>query len=419
MNGDGLEQAAQTAAEHAAAAAAAAGGAARTRASRPAALAPDTPEGVCANCATRLQGPVCHQCGQVADVYHRPITGLIADVFDGLLALDGRVVRTLPALLLRPGRITRAFLKGRRARYLPPFRLYIIASLIFFLLIPGIDTVVDAVENAGRGGDPAERAAAMEEVEAELQAQLDSGNLTAREADQVRAVMAMAGLQPRQPGASGREAVTDPTRAPPYAAAGDPVEAGPSQEAEFVVSGGDSLSGLNLDGRNDPEAIRRFFVPEAFGEPAPDSALPLPVRRYLADRFAEVAADPGGWVEAAIDWVPRIMFVMVPIYALLLALTYSWRRGYFLFDHLIVSLHLHAALFLVMAILMLASNLIGAGTGWLIVIVYSNLYLYRLHRVVYARGRITSVLRTVTLDALYFVVLLFGFIAVLLLGALA
>ena len=52
-------------------------------------------------------------------------------------------------------------------------------------------------------------------------------------------------------------------------------------------------------------------------------------------------------------------------------------------------------------------------------IVYSNVYLYKLHRVVYARGRISSVLRTMTLDVLYFFVLSFGMIAVLLLGALA
>jgi len=422
MDGDGLEQTAQTAAEHGAAAAAAAGGgAARAKPSRPAVLSPDTPEGVCANCQTELQGPVCHQCGQVADGYHRPVHGLLGEVFEGLTALDGRVVRTLPALLLRPGRLTRAFLKGKRARYMPPFRLYIIASLMFFLLVPGVDNLADAVRSGASSADPAGRAEAMREVEAQIQDGIASGNLTEREAAQARATLAMVGLGVGQPSGDAGAATSDPARAPPEPGAEASADATDDSDAgEPVLEDAwvGYIDGVDLSGDGDPDEIRRFFAPEDFGEPAPQTLWPLPFRRHLGDRFAEVAADPGGWVEAAGAWIPRIMFVMVPVYALLLALTYAWRRGFYFFDHLIVSLHLHAALFLVMAALMLVSNVIGAGWAWLVLIVYSNLYLYRVQRVVYGRGRVTSVLRTLALDTLYFIVLQFGFIAVLLLGAL-
>ncbi len=47
---------------------------------------------------------------------------------------DSRLWRTISPLLFRPGFLTREFLRGRRARYLPPFRLYIVASVLFFLL---------------------------------------------------------------------------------------------------------------------------------------------------------------------------------------------------------------------------------------------------------------------------------------------
>lgn len=430
MDGDELEQAAQTAAEHGAAAAAAAGGGpARAKASRPATLSPDTPDGVCANCETTLQGPVCHTCGQVDDEYHRPVHGLASEIFEGLTALDGRVLRTLPALLFRPGRVTRAFLKGKRARYMPPFRLYIIASLTFFFLIPGFDGLVDSARSGAAGMAQAERAAAVEEVEAQIRDGLADGSMTLREAERVRATLDLVGL-----GQGASEAPDQSEAAPePDAEGGDEARAPPDPEAEpepsatgtdegavnspVVVAGGDGLD-IDFGDANNPEAVRRFFAPEDFGEPAPQTSWPLPLRRYLGDRFAEVAADPGGWLDAVTAWIPRIMFVMVPVYALLLGLIYVWRRGFYFFDHLIVSLHVHSALFLTMAILMLASNLIGAGWAWLILIVYSNIYLYRVHRVVYARGRFTSVLRTLFLDSLYFVVLLIGFLAVLLLGAL-
>ena len=84
---------------------------------------------------------------------------------------------------------------------------------------------------------------------------------------------------------------------------------------------------------------------------------------------------------------------------------------------MIVSLHFHAALFLSMAILSKASLLIGAGWSVLAMIVYSNLYLYKLHRKVYERGRFQSVVRTLTLSVLYGFVLLLGVFAVFMLGA--
>jgi hypothetical protein len=84
---------------------------------------------------------------------------------------------------------------------------------------------------------------------------------------------------------------------------------------------------------------------------------------------------------------------------------------------MIVSLHFHAALFLAMAILSKAALLIGPGWAVFAMVIYSNLYLYKLHRVVYERGRFQSVVRTFTLTSLYGVVLLLGVFAVFLLGA--
>ncbi|MGJ3230383.1 MAG: DUF3667 domain-containing protein [Oceanicaulis sp.] len=430
MNDD-LEQAAQTAAEHAAAAAVAEGGrSARTRPSRPAALAPDTPEGICANCHTPLQGPVCHNCGQLADEYHRPARGLVFEIIEGLTALDGRVARTIPDLLLRPGRVTRAYLKGARARFMPPFRLYIIASLIFFLLAPGFDNLVEAIENGAGALETVEREAAMRTFETELEEAVASGELSEAEAAQARRTLSFIGIAGTQGEGAAAETApeaeageTDGARAPPKSGAASEDAAEPDAQdgltPAFSMTRGDGTSrGIDLGGDNDPEAIRRYFSPEDFGEPAPDTVWPLPLRRHLGERFSEVAADPGGWLEAVTDWVPRIMFAMVPVYALLLSMVYAWRRRFYFYDHLVVSLHFHSALFLTLALLMLASNLIGAGWAWVALAVYSNFYLYRLNRRVYGRGRISSALRTLTLDALYFVVLLFGFVVVLLLGAL-
>ena len=59
---------------------------------------------------------------------------LAVDAFWELSGWDGRFALTVRSLLRRPGMLTREFLEGRRARYVSPLRLYLMASLVYFLI---------------------------------------------------------------------------------------------------------------------------------------------------------------------------------------------------------------------------------------------------------------------------------------------
>ena len=69
----------------------------------------------CANCGTALVGPWCHACGQKGEEFHRSIWRLVAEAFEGLTNFDSRFWNTLPRLIVRPGKLTREYLDGRRA----------------------------------------------------------------------------------------------------------------------------------------------------------------------------------------------------------------------------------------------------------------------------------------------------------------
>lgn len=86
----------------------------------------------CPNCGTALKGPWCHACGQRGADYHRSIWHLVAEAFEGLTHFDGRFWQTLPRLAIKPGRLTRDYLDGRRASQIPPFRLYLVVLLLVF-----------------------------------------------------------------------------------------------------------------------------------------------------------------------------------------------------------------------------------------------------------------------------------------------
>ena len=90
--------------------------------------------GTCRNCGTQLHGEFCHECGQSSVIVRRPVRELMHDTLGNLLQWDTRLIHTLGKLFFKPGRLSLDWLEGKRMRYTPPFRLYIVASFILFLL---------------------------------------------------------------------------------------------------------------------------------------------------------------------------------------------------------------------------------------------------------------------------------------------
>ena len=88
----------------------------------------------CYNCATPLQGPWCHNCGQSAHDYHRSARHLAAEAIESFFHADGRVWRTLRRLIRHPARLTKDYLAGKRAPQIPPLRLFLAVLLIMFLI---------------------------------------------------------------------------------------------------------------------------------------------------------------------------------------------------------------------------------------------------------------------------------------------
>ena len=89
----------------------------------------------CGNCEAPLTGPYCAQCGQSAHESARSMHALWHDGWHSITHLDGRLWLTLRLLLVKPGEVSRQFIANHRARFLPPFRLYLIVSLVFFGLL--------------------------------------------------------------------------------------------------------------------------------------------------------------------------------------------------------------------------------------------------------------------------------------------
>lgn len=86
---------------------------------------------VCHNCGSPAGPRYCGQCGQPLEEHRGPLLSLLGELLSESFSLDGKLFRSLAALV-RPGRLPRLYLEGKRAPYLGPFRLYAVASLLLF-----------------------------------------------------------------------------------------------------------------------------------------------------------------------------------------------------------------------------------------------------------------------------------------------
>jgi hypothetical protein len=138
----------------------------------------------CLNCGAPLQGMFCAACGQRAVPPHPTVRELAGDAWQEMTGYDGRIMSTIRGLL-RPGFLTREYLDGRRVHYLPPLRVYLIVSVVYFLVAaaaPELDSDRSAHNMTGPGGlrisvDKSEDGAPMtEEERAEMRAEIESAS---------------------------------------------------------------------------------------------------------------------------------------------------------------------------------------------------------------------------------------------------
>lgn len=327
----------------------------------------------CANCGEVVEERYCTVCGQLASDFHRPVWNLIAAGLSDIFALDGRLWRTLPALLFRPGRVTRNYLDGQRARYVPPFRLFLLSSILFFLALFTLGEELGwydswNVDLRGVGNlnvtidEDTEVGLVDQEALDELQAVLDDDAST--EEQKAEAALKLENL--------GNAIVIDDL--------------------------------LNADGTFDRAAVKEAVesrIPEEF----PEERLDQTMREI--DRLATIYENQNDVIDGIKTWTPRVSFLFLPIFSALVALVYAWRRKFYFYDHLITGLHFQTFLYLMGTAFIVLGVLVPPLIGllWTAALLLPIVYLYRMLRVTYSRGHIVSALRAFVLYQLSMMVL--------------
>ena len=333
----------------------------------------------CLNCGNRLRGQYCGNCGQRSRNRLISIWQLLQEAFGDLLELDSRLWRTLLPLLVRPGQLTRDYLEGRRARYMPPFRTYLVLSVIFFVV-----AFFDPQDDLSLFFEP-EPLPTAEEI-AELE---ENKRIAAEEKEEQREV-ARQKLEALEAEGKISEDVLEEFE----------------NDDDFVINfsdeeGEDGIFGdcetINLSDEEDlPEWVTKRFSEERI--------------KQICERNKARGND--NFVDAILDNIPIALIVLLPIMAMVLKVLYPLSRRYFV-EHLLFFVHFHAFFFLILILQILFSRLAGRlgpedgaidSISTLILVAtsfYIPVYLYKAMRHVYGQGHLVTIPKYFLLSIAY------------------
>lgn len=93
--------------------------------------------GPCGNCGALMHGPYCAQCGEkLMSVHDYSMAAILHEAVHEFAHFDSKILRTLVALVTKPGLLTRISFSGGRSRYTKPLTLFVIMNLVFFVIQP-------------------------------------------------------------------------------------------------------------------------------------------------------------------------------------------------------------------------------------------------------------------------------------------
>jgi hypothetical protein len=326
---------------------------------------------------------------------------LFADVLEDQFSLTSALPRTLGALFFHPGRLTNEYLSLRIARYLPPFRIYLISSLIFFLLLSFV-TRRSLQVNAGNVQTVFDSIGA--EITADTQARVRADSSAALKAASDFKSSAPAGNTTRRMkgvdvthrcGRFGTSAAAARARTTVMDSSSSPASIGVHSDSTLLLGlrtdaghrNWSELAEVNLGNERINRAVCQRLL--GLGNLPPDTA----IKRLMA---------------GAISNTPKVMFFLLPLFALLLKILYVRRKRYYV-EHFVFSLHVHAFMFLVFTVGLLLSKVFFMAP---LLCLWMPVYMLLAMKRVYGQGWLKTVTKWFVLGCAYLTVLTFAALTV-------
>ena len=375
----------------------------------------------CLNCGKESEAKYCPACGQSMDVKISTIWHFISETLNVIYSFDSKVWQSILPLIFKPGKLTNEYIAGRRVRYLPPFRLYLISSILFFLVasIPeftGFDNL-----------SPEEREELVQDLE-------DSGlainDFIAESSEQLNQNLQVTELPFNDVLQEGSEQISQNL-----------------QESRLTLN---NLIQENRAQRNsnqlDTDSVRDendidisslisppsnlvtgAEPPPPFGLTEADDCVNIPWDNFLGARIGARAlnscqtafSDNGvSLMQSFLDNLPIMMFFCVPLLAVFMKGLYLFKKRKYL-EHLMFLFHSHSFVFALLILTVLIARATNPfpylenyiGLLLTIIWIYAAIYIFIALRRVYHQGIFMTTVKMIMLFPVYSICLALTFLS--------
>lgn len=348
----------------------------------------------CLNCNAIVAGRFCQVCGQENIETHETFRHLAGHFISDIFHFDGMFFSTSKYLLFKPGFLTHEYVRGRRASYLNPIKMYVFISAIFFLYFltvynSALKVSVNETQEKSAAGIMREL---LEDKNDILNSMKDNGTPSwvksrlPNALQQVNNNIAM--LQ------------QDSTRKFQVLA---------DMKSTSVFSTNDYRSEREYDSiqKTMPDTLKDNWIKQKFERKNIE----------ISNRFRENKSEMSSrLLESFFHHFPQTLFISLPLFALMLQLLYIRRKQFFYANHIIYTVHLYCAVFVFFFVLLLLNQAADVNYfGWLkwvqgAVFLYMTWYTYAALRRYYGQSRGKTFLKWVLLNIAAYVVIIVLFV---------
>ncbi len=293
---------------------------------------PERKEKDCLNCGAAVQGRFCQVCGQENIEPKESFWHLVAHFMYDITHFDGKFFSTLRYLLFKPGFLSHEYLRGRRASYLHPIRMYVFTSALFFLIFFNLKNE-DAIikESVAENEKPQTAAQVMKKLEKKRD------DLTKSITDSMPGIAKNALLgslaQTERDIALLRKDTTAKNKINTSNTSHISLFSKDKKQGNY-----NSIASYDSAQSKLPESERDNFIERKFTH----QNIHLH-EKYHGDNTAIWEAI----LEKFMHMFPQMLFVSLPLFALLLQLLYVRRRSFFYVNHVVFTIHLYCGTFII------------------------------------------------------------------------
>ena len=360
-------------------------------------------EKICLNCNAELNGRFCHACGQENLEPKESFWGLVTHFFYDITHFDGKFFTTLGYMLYKPGFLSKEYIRGRRASYLNPIRMYVFTSALFFLIFFSMFNIRnwDIGSDVNQGLERATSGTSILKEQALQEARTRQDSIT------IEGLYARLGIN------------SDSARTK----ARDSVGKNDSLGEETNKNKGDRLTSrlVKYESKAEYDSVQNA---KPMGER--DRWLSRTIKYRAIELRNKYEGQGNQLVKDLLDkflhTFPYLLFVSLPLYALFLKLLYIRRRQFYYVDHGIFLIHLYIFTFIILLILFGLYKLNEvAGWGWVgwlqaALMTYGVIYTVIAMRRFYNQGWMKTIIKFILLNFLAFISLMFLFALFLILS---